>query len=296
MAHYVVLAEYVTTEDGTGLVHQSPAFGGEDLAVARRYGLPVVNPVLPDGTFDPDVPMIGGLFFKKADERLVADLQSRDRLFKHVPYEHSYPHCWRCHTVLIYYAQPSWYIRTTEIKDALLRENEQTTWYPDNVKWGRYGDWLHNNIDWALSRNRFWGTPLPIWVCPEGHQTCVGSVADSVRSPAATSPVWTCTARIVDDIVMVCPVCTAEARRIPEVIDGWYDSGAMPFAQWGYPHTPEARTPSLRRTPRSSSVRPSTRPAAGSTRSWRSERWCSTGRRMRTSSASATSSPRTAAR
>ena len=237
-AHYVVLAQYVTTEDGTGLVHQSPCVRREDLAVARRYGLPVVNPVLPDGTFDPDVPMIGGLFFKKADERLVADLQSRDRLFKHVPYEHSYPHCWRCHTVLIYYAQPSWYIRTTEIKDALLRENEQTTWYPDNVKWGRYGDWLHNNIDWALSRNRFWGTPLPIWVCPEGHQTCVGSVAELGALAGRDLTGLDLHRPYVDDIVVVCPVCTAEARRIPEVIDGWYDSGAMPFAQWGYPHAP----------------------------------------------------------
>ena len=235
-SHYVVLAEYVTTEDGTGLVHQSPAFGPEDLAVARVYGLPVVNPVLPDGTFDPDVPLIGGLFFKKADERLVADLQARDRLFKHVPYEHSYPHCWRCHTVLIYYAQPSWYIRTTEIKDALLRENEQTTWYPENVKWGRYGDWLHNNIDWSLSRNRFWGTPLPIWVCENGHHTCVGSVAELSALAGRDLTGLDLHRPHVDDIVISCPECGAEGRRIPEVIDGWYDSGAMPFAQWGYPH------------------------------------------------------------
>ena len=237
-AHYVVLADYVTTEDGTGLVHQSPAFGPEDLAVARVYGLPVVNPVLPDGTFDPDVPLIGGLFFKKADERLVADLQSRDRLFKHVPYEHSYPHCWRCHTVLIYYAQPSWYIRTTEIKDALLRENERTTWYPDNVKWGRYGDWLHNNIDWSLSRNRFWGTPLPIWVCENGHHTCVGSVAELSALAGRDLTGLDLHRPHVDDIVIACPECGGEGRRIPEVIDGWYDSGAMPFAQWGYPHAP----------------------------------------------------------
>ncbi len=237
-AHYVVLADYVTTEDGTGLVHQSPAFGAEDLGVARAYGLPVVNPVLPDGTFDPDVPLVGGLFFKKADERLVADLQARDRLFKHVPYEHSYPHCWRCHTVLIYYAQPSWFIRTTEIKDALLRENERTTWYPDNVKWGRYGDWLHNNIDWSLSRNRFWGTPLPIWVCGNGHRTCVGSVAELSALAGQDLTGLDLHRPYVDNIVIACPECSAEARRIPEVIDGWYDSGAMPFAQWGYPHAP----------------------------------------------------------
>lgn len=157
-AHYVVNAEYVTTEDGTGLVHQSPAFGADDLAVCRAYGLPVVNPVRPDGTFEEEVPLVGGVFFKKADEKLTADLDARGRLFKHIAYEHSYPHCWRCHTALLYYAQPSWYIRTTAVKDAMLRENEKTNWFPDSVKQGRFGDWLNNNIDWALSRNRYWGT------------------------------------------------------------------------------------------------------------------------------------------
>lgn len=174
-AHFVVTADYVTTEDGTGLVHQAPAFGEDDLRVCRAYGLPVVNPVRPDGTFEEDLPLVGGAFFKKADEALTADLEARGLLFRHIAYEHSYPHCWRCHTALLYYAQPSWYIRTTAVKDRLLEENEATNWFPDSVKHGRFGDWLNNNIDWALSRNRYWGTPLPIWRCEEGHLTCVGS-------------------------------------------------------------------------------------------------------------------------
>ena len=150
-AHLVVLADYVTTEDGTGLVHQSPAFGADDLAVCRRYGLPVVNPIDPTGHFLPDVPLVGGHFFKAADAALVEDLKNRGVLWKELRYEHSYPHCWRCHTPLMYYAQPSWYIRTSQIKDKLLAENEKTNWYPENIKHGRYGDWLNNNVDWALS-------------------------------------------------------------------------------------------------------------------------------------------------
>jgi isoleucyl-tRNA synthetase len=240
-AHYVVLAEYVTTEDGTGLVHQAPAFGAEDLLVARAYGLPVVKPVELDGTFSPEVPLVGGQFFKKADTALVKDLDSRGLLFRHVGYEHPYPHCWRCHTPVMYYALPSWFIRTTQVKRALLRENEKTTWFPDSVKWGRYGDWLRNNIDWALSRSRYWGTPLPIWRCAEDHQVCVGSLAElgslAGRDLSATDP----HRPYVDDITFDCPTCGAESRRVPEVIDAWYDSAAMPFAQRGYPHVEGSR-------------------------------------------------------
>lgn len=242
-ANFVVLADYVTTEDGSGVVHQAPAFGEDDLRTCRAYGLPVVNPVRPDGTFEPDLPLVGGQFFKKADEALVADLRERGLLFRHLEYEHSYPHCWRCHTALLYYAQPSWYIRTTAVKDALLRENERTNWHPDTVKWGRYGDWLNNNIDWALSRNRYWGTPLPIWRCDEDHLTCVGSLGElselTGRDLSGLDP----HRPFIDEVVFDCraksgdgATCGGRAVRVPEVIDAWYDSGSMPFAQFGYPY------------------------------------------------------------
>ncbi len=243
-SHFVVLGTYVTTEDGTGLVHQSPAFGEEDMAVCRQYGLPVVNPVRPDGHFADDVPLVGGQFFKHADTDLVRDLDERGLLFRHLAYEHSYPHCWRCHTALLYYAQPSWYVRTTQRKDELLRENERTNWYPETVKWGRYGDWLNNNIDWALSRRRYWGTPLPIWRCAEGHQVCVGSLTELTELTGEDQSQLDPHRPYVDDVTFACPhrpegsdsPCGARSRRVPDVIDAWFDSGSMPFAQWGYPH------------------------------------------------------------
>ncbi|MFI2028546.1 isoleucine--tRNA ligase [Streptomyces buecherae] len=237
-ANFVVCAEYVTTEDGTGLVHQAPAFGEDDLRTCRGYGLPVINPVRPDGTFEEEIELVGGQFFKKADEALVADLQARDLLFKHVAYEHSYPHCWRCHTALLYYAQPSWYIRTTAVKDRLLQENERTNWFPDSVKTGRFGDWLNNNIDWALSRNRYWGTPLPIWRCEEGHLTCVGSRAELTELTGTDQSGLDPHRPYIDAVTFGCPHegCALTAERVPEVIDAWYDSGSMPFAQWGYPY------------------------------------------------------------
>ena len=237
-SHFVVLANYVTTEDGTGLVHQSPAFGADDLAVCRAYGLPVVNPIAPDGTFLSEVPLVGGLFFKDADKTLVKELKSRGVLYKHQPYEHPYPHCWRCHTALIYYAQPSWYIRTTSIKDELIRENNQTNWHPETIKTGRYGDWLNNNIDWALSRNRYWGTPLPIWRCEEKHEVCVDSLKELGALVGKELSNLDPHRPFVDDITFPCATCAKEMVRVPEVIDCWYDSGAMPFAQWGYPHKP----------------------------------------------------------
>ncbi len=235
-AHFVILADYVTTEDGTGLVHQSPAFGADDLASCRRYNLPVINPILPNGHFEESVQLVGGLFFKEADKPLVKELKSSGRLYRHQQYEHTYPHCWRCHTPLIYYAQPSWYIRTTKIKDALLRENAATDWHPETIKTGRFGDWLNNNIDWALSRNRYWGTPLPIWRCENAHEESFGSRKELQDRAGRDLTNLELHRPYVDDINFNCKECSATMIRTPEVIDCWYDSGAMPFAQWGYPH------------------------------------------------------------
>ncbi|GAA3976717.1 isoleucine--tRNA ligase [Actinomadura viridis] len=237
-AHYVVLGDYVTVEDGTGLVHQAPAFGADDMTVCKNYGMPVVNPIGPDGRFLPDVPLVGGKFFKDADERLTEDLEARGLLYRAGHFDHSYPHCWRCHTPLLYYALPSWYIRTTAVKDRLLEENARTNWFPETVKEGRYGEWLRNNVDWSLSRSRYWGTPLPLWVCgaDEDHVTCVGSLEElgelAGRDLSRLDP----HRPYVDDVTLPCPQCGEEARRVPDVIDAWYDSGSMPFAQWGAPH------------------------------------------------------------
>ncbi len=235
-AHFVVLADYVTTADGTGLVHQSPAFGEEDMTVAKAYDLPVVNPVRLDGHFEESVRLVGGQFFKHADADLVRELERRGVVFRHVAYEHSYPHCWRCHTPLMYYALPAWYIRTTAVKDELLRANENTNWFPETIKWGRYGDWLNNNVDWSLSRTRYWGTPLPVWRCADNHLTCVGSLAELGELAGHDVSMVDPHRPYVDDITLPCPQCGAEARRVKEVIDAWYDSGSMPFAQWGYPY------------------------------------------------------------
>ncbi|MCW2711964.1 MAG: isoleucine-tRNA ligase, partial [Marmoricola sp.] len=235
-AHFVVTEEYVTADDGSGLVHQSPAFGEDDFASCRRHGVAMVNPIDPTGHFLEGIPLVGGQFFRHANTDLVEDLTRRGLLFRHVPYEHSYPHCWRCHTALLYYAQPSWYVRTTQIKDDLLEQNEQTNWFPETIKHGRYGDWLENNIDWALSRSRYWGTPLPIWRCDEGHQTVVGSLQELSDLTGSDQSGLDPHRPFVDEVVFRCPTCHQQARRVPEVIDAWFDSGSMPFAQWGYPH------------------------------------------------------------
>jgi isoleucyl-tRNA synthetase len=209
------------------------------MLVAKKYGLPVVNPVRPDGTFEEHLPLVGGQFFKAADAALVDDLRRRGLLFRDLPYEHSYPHCWRCDTALLYYALPSWYVRTTAVKDRLVEENERTTWYPATIKHGRYGDWLDNNVDWALSRNRYWGTPLPVWRCTadRSHWQVFGSLAELGAAAGQELSGLDPHRPFVDDVGVPCERCGAEARRVPEVIDGWYDSGAMPFAQVGYPHS-----------------------------------------------------------
>ncbi|MBO0821436.1 MAG: isoleucine--tRNA ligase, partial [Nocardiopsaceae bacterium] len=234
-AHRVVAGGFVTTEDGTGIVHLAPAFGADDMEVSRANGFPVVNPVRPDGRFEDGLALVGGMFFKDADRPLTVDLSERGLLFRSEMHAHSYPHCWRCNTPLLYYALPSWYIRTTAIKDQLLAENEKTNWQPATVKYGRYGEWLRNNVDWALSRTRYWGTPLPLWECASGHVTCVGSLSELGSLAGRDLSVLDPHRPYVDAVEFACPSCGSPASRVPEVIDVWFDSGSMPFAQWGAP-------------------------------------------------------------
>jgi isoleucyl-tRNA synthetase len=232
----VVLGEYVTTTEGTGLVHTAPAYGEDDARVGRRYGLPTIHPVKPDGTFDERVGPFAGVFVKKADPGLVEELRERGVLFRAEEYEHAYPHCWRCGTPLLYYAKKAWYARTTAVLDDLLSENEGINWVPEHVKWGRFGDWLRNNIDWALSRERYWGTPLPIWRTESGDTVVVGSVEE--LKELALDPVPDDLHRpYIDNVRIRHPETGEEARRVPEVLDVWFDSGSMPFAQYAYPHS-----------------------------------------------------------
>ncbi|HVE68021.1 MAG TPA: isoleucine--tRNA ligase [Solirubrobacteraceae bacterium] len=229
--HTVLPADFVTADDGTGLVHTAIAFGEDDFRLGERYGLTVVNPVRPDGTYDERIGPYAGTFVKDADPDLVADLRERGRLFREELYEHAYPHCWRCGTPLLYYAKPSWYIATSRLRDRLLAANETVEWHPEHIKHGRFGRWLENNVDWALSRERYWGTPLPVWRCesdPE-HVHCVGSFAElAQRSGVELEDPHR---PFVDEVTFPCPECSATMRRVPEVIDVWFDSGAMPFAQ-----------------------------------------------------------------
>ncbi|MCD2190314.1 isoleucine--tRNA ligase [Actinomycetospora soli] len=241
-AFRIVHGDHVTTDAGTGLVHMAPAFGAEDHLVAKNEGLEMVNPIGSNGHFLEDVPLVGGMFFKAADPTLIADLEARGVMFRAESYEHSYPHCWRCHTPLIYYALPSWFIRTTAIREELLAENEATTWYPPHIKHGRYGAWLENNVDWALSRKRYWGTPLPIWRndADPSEVVVVGSLAELGQHAGRDLTALDPHRPYVDDVTFPAPSGTGTMRRVPDVIDVWYDSGAMPFAQWGAPHHHEA--------------------------------------------------------
>jgi isoleucyl-tRNA synthetase len=232
--HTVLVGDFVTAQDGTGLVHTAIAFGEDDFRLGEQYGLNVINPVLPDGTYDERIGPYAGRNVKDADPDLVEDLRARGRLLRAEPYEHSYPHCWRCGTPLLYYAKPSWYIATSRIKDKLLASNETVNWHPEHVKHGRFGNWLEGNVDWALSRERYWGTPLPIWRCPNGHVRAIGSLAElnELSGASLTDP----HRPYVDEVGFRCAECEAQMQRVPEVIDVWFDSGSMPFAQYHAPH------------------------------------------------------------
>jgi isoleucyl-tRNA synthetase len=235
--HTVLPADFVTAHDGTGLVHTAIAFGEDDFRLGEQYGLNVVNPVKLDGTYDERIGPYAGRSVKDADADLVEDLRARGRLLRAELHEHSYPHCWRCGTPLLYYAKPSWYIATSRIKDRLLAANETVNWHPEHVKHGRFGNWLEGNVDWALSRERYWGTPLPVWRCANDHLHVIGSLAEleQLSGVALEDP----HRPFVDEVRFPCPDCGAQMERVPEVIDVWFDSGAMPFAQY---HAPQAGT------------------------------------------------------
>jgi isoleucyl-tRNA synthetase len=234
-AHRVVTADFVAMNEGTGVVHIAPGFGGDDLELGRREGWPPYNPLDDRGDFTDRGPeFVRGMFVKDADPLIVEDLRGRGLLLRAETYEHTYPLCWRCDTPLLYVARTSWYIRTTAKKDRLLAVNESVNWYPPHIKHGRYGDWLENNVDWALSRERYWGTPLPLWRCEQGHVTAVGSLAELSDLAGRDVTDMDPHRPFVDDVEVPCRECGEPARRVPEVIDTWYDSGAMPYAQWGY--------------------------------------------------------------
>ena len=235
-AHYVILGEFVTTEDGSGLVHIAPAFGQDDMQVSQENDLPVLCTVAPDGSFISEVKDWAGLFVKDADPLITKNLEERNLLFKAMLYTHTYPFCWRCSTPLLYYARPTWYIRTSQFKERLVEINNQINWYPEHIKKGRFGNWLSNNIDWALGRERYWGTPLPVWECEECHtQTCIGSVAELSEKAGRDLTNSDLHRPHVDEVTLQCPDCSKRMHRVPELIDVWFDSGSMPYAQWHYP-------------------------------------------------------------
>lgn len=235
-AHYVVLEGFVTTEDGTGLVHMAPAFGAEDMGAALEHDLPILMTVAPDGTFIQAVRPWAGQFVKDADPYITEDLRSRGLLFRSETYTHTYPFCWRCGTPLLYYARPTWYIRTSQFKDRLVELNNTINWYPGHIRSGRFGNWLENNIDWALGRERYWGTPLPVWICEDcGHQECVGSRAELSQKVGRDLSKLDLHRPYVDEITYIHADCGGKMKRVPELIDVWFDSGSMPYAQWHYP-------------------------------------------------------------
>ncbi len=233
-AYFVTCADYVTLTDGTGIVHIAPAFGQDDSNVGREYDLPFVQFVDGKGEMTEETPF-AGVFCKKADPMVLADLKERGLLLDAPTFEHEYPHCWRCDTPLIYYARNSWFIRMTAVRDDLVRNNNTVNWIPESIGKGRFGDWIENVQDWGISRNRYWGTPLNIWECKCGARHSVGSIAE-LREMAVSCPEKIELHRPhIDAVLLKCPACGGEMHRVPEVIDCWFDSGSMPFAQHHYP-------------------------------------------------------------
>ncbi len=233
-AFFVVCDDYVTTSDGTGIVHIAPAFGEDDNRVCRKYDMPFVQFVNNKGEMTEETDW-AGVFVKDADPLIIDDLKKSGKLFKAPKFEHSYPHCWRCDTPLIYYARETWFIKMTDVKDKLIANNNKVNWIPKSIGEGRFGDWLEHVQDWGLSRNRYWGTPLPVWECECGHQHTIGSIAELKEMSDNCPDDIELHRPYIDAVTIKCPECGKEMHRVPEVIDCWFDSGSMPFAQWHYP-------------------------------------------------------------
>jgi isoleucyl-tRNA synthetase len=236
-AHYIVTGDFVTTTEGSGLVHIAPAFGQDDYEIGQKHNLPLVQLVGADGKFVPEVKDVwAGEYVKDADPKIIENLDGRGLLFKATEYTHQYPFCWRCDTPLLYYARESWFIRTTAIRDQMQQHNQEINWYPGHIKDGRFGNWLENNIDWGLSRERYWGTPLPVWICDDcGHQHCVGSIAELKKLGTDVPDDIELHRPYVDDVVLTCEECSGTMYRVQDVIDCWFDSGCAHTAQWHYP-------------------------------------------------------------
>lgn len=234
-AFYVTCADYVTLSDGTGIVHIAPAFGEDDAQVGRKYDLPFVQLVNEQGEFIDAVEPWKGRFVKEVDPDIIKALGEKDLLFNDLDYEHSYPHCWRCDTPLLYYAKDTWFVRTTAIKDKLIANNKKINWLPESIGMKRFGDWLENVVDWGLSRDRYWGTPLNIWECSCGHRHAIGSIAELKEMSDNCPDDIELHRPYIDDVFINCPECSEKMKRVSPVIDCWFDSGAMPYAQWHYP-------------------------------------------------------------
>lgn len=234
-AFFITADSYVTLSDGTGIVHIAPAFGEDDARVGRANNLPFVQLVKEDGTMPEDVTDFAGVFCKDADDGITKKLKQSGRLIKKVPYEHSYPFCWRCDTALIYYARDSWFVRMTELRENLMKNNATVNWIPDAIGTGRFGNFLDNVVDWGISRERYWGTPLPIWECTCGQRHMIGSIAELRERSDDCPENIELHKPYIDDVHIRCESCGGQMTRVSEVIDCWFDSGSMPFAQWHYP-------------------------------------------------------------